>query len=282
MNRLAVLSEALSDDTSQSNGAFRGLIYGGSGSGKSYLSMKVLDEIVAPNKTLLWIDTSDNYLIAPQIGIKHRWKRIPFTFVEDIRLMAEAIRDNLDGWGEVGGICFDEASMASQADIDRLHEHRVKNWNPSDHKGKEAPLSPDWDDSRPAFNRWRNLLRDLLDIPGLHVIFTAHEFYPGGESKETRVRADFPPATYKETKAKVAMVGRLEADAIKAGKDISDIVRTIQVHQTGGVDAKNRMGIPDIRFDSQYLPEGVSGWLTTPTEVAQDVIDDLAEITPIN
>jgi GTPase SAR1 family protein len=278
LNRLSELTNHLTNDTSGSNAAARFLIWGASGVGKSHLCMQILDEIVAPDKAIVWIDTADNFLIGPQVGIKHPWQRLPFTFIEDIRIMAAAIREGVEPWNMVGGLLLDEASAMAQADVNRLHEHRIKNWNPAHHQGKEAPLSPDWDDSRPALNRWRNMLTDLWSVPGLHIMLTAHEMIPGGESKETKARADFPPATYKETKGKVSFVGRLESDTVGPGKIASDLVRNIQVWPTGGVDAKNRLGIQDIRFDSRFLPQGAKGWLESGAPEATEVEEVTAPV----
>lgn len=267
LNRLSELTSALSSDTSGGNAALRALLWGGSGVGKSHLAMQVLDEIVAPDKAIVWIDTSDNFLIAPQIGVKHPWQRIPFTFIEDLRIMAEAMREQIEPWNYVGGILLDEASMMAQADVDRLFEARVANWS----KSEDPPLAPDYGDSRPALVRFRNMINAFWEVPGLHIIMTAHERTP--TEKEVQFRADFPPATYKVAKAKVRLVARMQADAVSAGGTADSIKRTLQVLPTNNSDAKNSLGIKDIRFDAAYLPELVKNWLGTPEALAPVIVE---------
>ena len=273
LNRLSELTSALSSDTSGGNAAARLLIWGGSGVGKSHTSMQVLDAIVPADKAIVWVDTSDNFLIAPQIGIRHPWQRIPFTFIEDLRIMAEAMKEGIEPWNYVGGILLDEASMMAQADVDRLFEARVANWNPNEHKGDPAPLAPDFMDSRPGLVRFRNMINAFWEVPGLHVIMTAHERTPDPQKRETQFRADFPPATYKVAKAKVRLVARMEADAVSAGKGADSIKRTLQVLPTNNSDAKNSLGIQDIRFDAEHLPGLVKNWLGTP-EASAPVISE--------
>jgi hypothetical protein len=125
---------------------------------------------------------------------------------------------------------------------------------------------------------------------------TAHERAPDPQKKEVSWRADFPPATYKVAKAKVRLVARMEADAVSAGKGADSIKRTLQVLPTNNSDAKNSLGIQDIRFGAEYLPGMVKDWLGTP-EAAAPVIaeveasdetdtttedDDSFSIDPIN
>lgn len=257
-NRLnQLLSMMQSPDVNRRN--FKGMIYGAMGQGKTHLALQILDQIVEPGKIILHVDTSHNKDIVSQVGMQHQVQPLPFTTIEDLRLVAEAITEQQPPWNAIGGVLFDESSTIAIEDLDRLFETRKHLIETGQRRTpKEGiPETPDWADYRPGLQRMRSLVSVLHDMPGLHVIELAHE-----RAKDGAITPDFPPATVKEIAKPLHLVARLVAEiSQEIGSEDATYKRTVQIHPVGAVQAKSRLGVPTVRFGAEYLPGVIKGWV---------------------
>lgn len=259
-NRLNQLLEMMSSpEVNKRN--FKGMIYGTMGHGKTHLALQILDEIVEPDKIILHVDTSHNKDVAPQVGMRHKVQPLPFTTIEDLRLVAEAITEQQAPWNIIGGILFDESSTIALEDLDRIYETRKHLIETGQRKmPKEGiPETPDWADYRPGLQRFRSLTSNLHNVPGLHVVEVAHERF---NEKLNAITPDFAPAIVKEIVKPLHLVARLVADVSQqVGSDEATYTRTVQIHPVGLVQAKSRLGVPTVKFGAEFLPGIVKGWV---------------------
>lgn len=258
-NRLNQLLEfMLSPDTNKRN--FKGMIYAPMGHGKTHLALQILDEIVEPDKILLHVDTSHNKDIISQVGMRHHVQPLPFTTIEDLRLVAQAISEQQPPWNTVGGILLDETSTIALEDLDRIYETRRHLIETGQRRTPKdgIPETPDWADYRPGLQRMRSLVAILHDVPGLHVIELAHERV----NEKTGISPDFPAATIKEIAKPLHLVARLTATVEQQlGSEDATYTRTVQIHPVGLVQAKSRLGISTVKFGAEHLPSIIKGWV---------------------
>ncbi len=265
MNRLAELEAAMSASVNDKK-SFRGAIYGPSGAGKSDLAIEIMDKIVAPDMGILIVDTSENWVVLGNriergLTPDHTFMHLPFTYIEDIRIMSEGIASGAGMLGHIGGIILDEASSMSEDDLDRFYEQRRAGIEAGTLKTPSdgIPDTPDWADYRPALQRFRSMITQLSRIQGLHIILVAHEKQ---DSKTKYISPSFSPMIGKKIKEPLHLVGRLIAKiTTKPGEENASYVREIQIHPTLGVDAKSRLGVQAVRFDAGYLAQGIKDWL---------------------
>lgn len=265
-SRLAELQALMrAPDTNRRN--FKGMLYGNMGVGKTHLALQLLDSIVDPGRLILHVDTSYNKDIYDQVNLTHTVQPLPFTTIEDLRLITEAIINKQGPWGHIGGILFDEASSMASEDIDRVFETRknlIEN-NQMRMPKDGMPSVPDWADYRPALQRFRSMLADLFDIPSMHVVLIAHETVDKNMAgTATGIGASFTPASRKEIVKPLHLVARVTAVAKQVmGSDNVEYERDVQIHPVGIIQTKSRLGIPNVRFNATYLPDLVKGWVAT-------------------
>jgi len=276
LRRLNELTGAMSQSNGESPAARLG-IYGPSGVGKSFLALQIANLILPEDRTLLWVDSSDNVLIKAEAKanglLRSPWTRLPFTFQEDLEILAKAIANKVPPYDTVGMILLDEFSKMVQEDVDRVWAERVKS-------GKSTSESPDFTDGKITTARFRRVLNELYKAEGLHIIMLAHEFVPGMMSKEKARRADYNPAFYKFAKEKVSAFIRLSADEISGTAEHAIYRRQVQVHPTSAADAKSRLGISTVKFDAEFLPQGIKDWLDSGGTEFPEVVEAKVEPDP--
>lgn len=234
---------------------FYGMLYGNSGTGKTYQATRILDKIVPAGKAIIHLDTSGNYyrLDHAEMGLSHKFIPLPFTTVEDIELLLDAIAWKQPPFDNVGGLIIDELSSIAGEDLDRVYESRRAN-NPA------IEDTADWGDFRPALTRIRTkILNKIVKIPDLHTVIVAHE---RTDAKTGIISADFSAATLKKVKEKLHLVARITAEQNAApGSDVPVYARMAQVHPSKSIDAKAGIGVSIVKFDAEFLPDGVKKWL---------------------
>lgn len=277
LNRLEQLAGAMG---SRPPKGLKGLFYSESGNGKSHLAMELADVITPPDKFWVMVDTSDNYSILDQInggeGPRKNCNSIPFTFIEDLELIAEAIATRQPGWGDIATLILDEGSVMAQQDVDRVFDQRVG-------EGKTMEETPGWSEYRPAMIRYRRMLDRLMKIPGLNLLIVAHEHAP--VDKLPKAHGDFPIATYKAVKKALTFVARVEADnKAKPGSEEVIYERTVQVHPTKAYDAKCRLGTDIVKMPTDWFISLCETWLASsaPDNSKDDTVEDIEQpdITP--
>lgn len=276
--RLAVLTQAMAAPP-QVKARANIMLYGLSGAGKSHLALEIADLITAPGKAIFHIDTSDNKdRVLEYVTLTHPYANLPFTTLEDLRILTDAMAEGIAPYDSIGTIILDEASTISKDDLDRVYEARVKAIEAGQIKmPKEGmPATPDWADYRPALQRYRSMMTNLAKIPGLNIIQVAHEIVD--PKQNNMIVPDFSNEIRKKVKAPLHLLARLQADDVTPiGGDQVVYQRSVQINPTKAVDAKSCLGVPNIRFEAQYLPQAIKAWLDrgaiehTPAEPVDQV-----------
>lgn len=238
---------------------FRGMLYGRSGSGKTVLAAKILKTICPPKTGILYIDTSEGFVSLKNHedeGLTKNVKRVPFTTIEDIRIIGQAIKHKQGMFAYVSGVVLDEGSSMAGIDTDRLYEAR-KASDP-----RVDSLTPEWPDYHAALQRFRVMSAELHDIEGLHVITVAHV----SEKKDTRgniihMFPSFSPKIAEKVKEPLHLVGYCSAVHTPDAESEVKYHREVQVNPTNFIDAKTRLPIPQLRVLQDDLPGLVKAWL---------------------
>lgn len=254
---MSTLDEIIARMGAKPTGQSFGMMYGRSGSGKSYLATRLLDKIVEPGKAILHIDTSKSYyrLNHAEMNLSHKFVPLEFTTLEDIEMVFDAIANKVAPFDSIGGLIIDELSQIASEDLDRVYEsRRVHNTSLAD--------TPDWGDYRPALTRIRTKIMNKVQRLGLHSVIIAHERETGEKAGTGMIVADFAPATLVKVSAPLDYIARLTSDDESApGAQEAVLTWNIQVRGTKRIDAKNGLGINLMKFQSKYFPDAVQKWL---------------------
>lgn len=246
---------------STSTKSFNGLLYGKSGSAKTHTALEIAETITPEGKSILHVDTSANKDVREYVAKRHPYAPLPFTTIEDLRLVTAAMLEGYGPFGSVGCVILDEASQMFDEDLDRVYETRKHLIETGERRTpKEGiPDTPDWADYRPALQRFRSMLSNLYNIPGMHVILVAHERL---DDKVGLLVPDFIPAVRKVIVKPLHLMARLTADVVTPlGSEQAVYARVTQIHPSKQVDAKSRLGVPEVTFGTEHLPPVVKGWL---------------------
>lgn len=257
---------------------FRGMIYGESGVGKTTVAVEILQRIVRPGTGILYIDTSEGWVsLNNRPGLSEGVMYVPFTSIEDIETIVDAIARREGVFAYIGGIVLDEASSMAEIDLDRLHERRQV----------EDPsiLTPEWPDYHAGLKRFRSMMAKLFAIPDLHVMLLAHVNSKKGKQGEIlRTFPKFPEKTAAKIKEPLQIVGYMTSgNKPSQGDQPPTYERLIQVYPTNKLDAKTRIPINQVRVSAEELPAIIQDWVNaggheialdaTPREEQPELLD---------
>lgn len=271
-NQALARLQGLMTTVDQKQPRFRGCLYGPSGSGKTVLAQKIMKAIVPANRGILYVDTSEGWVSLKNHeaeGLTTNTQYIPFTTIEDIRIIGSAIKNKIGIYKYISGVILDEGSSMATIDTDRLFEARRMA-----HPDKVDSLVPEWPDYNAALQRFRQMNAELFDIEGLHVIILAHV----ADKKDNRgniinMYPAFSPKIAAKVKEPLHLVGHCTAVYEPTGEGAVAYHREVQVHPTNLIDAKCRLDINQLRVMSDSLPSLVKAWLEKGgTEVKHDDI----------
>lgn len=287
--RLAAINGSVVD-ASQKESTARCMFYGPSGTGKSTLAAMVMRSIVKPDRLIVQVDTSEGYVSwRNHPGLSDGIKVIPFTTLEDLRVIAKAIKDKVAPWDKVDGIILDEASKMTEQDVPRVYEARLKGlYGPKEKELAEDQAGQAGRDYMIALERYRKMIYELFDNRNVHIILLAHEKEKvNKQGAVINITPDFTPKIAKATKEYLHLSARLSTSI---NKDPNDVTRTIysriaQVHPSSLVDAKCRMGITETSINADLLPMTIKQWVqdgaievTADDKPREEVSDNLKGI----
>lgn len=283
---LARLTQLMTPVSSKA-ASFRGMLYGPSGAGKSTLGAMVMRTICPPDRGILYVDTSEGYVSIRNIaGLADNIQCIPFTTIEDLRVIGQAIREKAGVFAYVSGIVLDEASSMAQLDLDRVFEAR-KARDPQ----KTTGSVPEWEDYNSALVRFRTMLAELTAVPGLNVLLIAHvKEKKDSRGVPTNSYPAFSPTTAAKIKEPLHLVGYLTAGVGPVNADGSpSYTRQVQVHPTLRVDAKTRIPVGTTTVPADSLPVIIQEWLNSggqevPVDSTprQDVVEPDEDLTGLD
>jgi hypothetical protein len=247
-------------------------LYGPSGGGKTVIAAMILRYLVPPDKIILDVDTSEGYVSwKNHPGLSDGIVVIPFTTLEDVKTLAQGIKDKIPPFDNVGGIMLDEASKMAEQDAIRVNRGRQAG-EYGDKMRASANVIAEGPDYMIALERWREAFFMLNDIRDLNIVVTAHQ----GEKKDKNgniigLFPQFSPkinAATKEYMHLVAhLVGTVRADPTNPGVPV--YTRTAQVHPTIMIDAKCRMNFTQTTVNADDLPGLIRDWVAPGPYLAQ-------------
>jgi hypothetical protein len=245
---------------------FKGMVYGPSGVGKTVLALEIAQAITPPDQFIIYLDSMENWVsIQNHPELKNRVKRFKYEGLSQIDAMRDAIKDKFDIFGNVGCFIFDELDAMQGNDLDIVAA-----------ASKEDGHGPDdvtWPDFNKNTVRVRRTMREFLKLD-INVMMVAHD----GEGKDRRgvkiQRPDFTPKLAKAINEFIHLCGYMTAEVQTAG-DGNQYTRRVQVHPTGNLVTKSRVGGLPVKVSSQQLITGIIEWRKGERE------DVLVESTPV-
>lgn len=257
--------EATLLDLNDTTNCFKGMLYGASGVGKSVNGIALLQQLVPPDKLILYIDSKEGWVsLKNHPTLLKRIKRIQYENITQLNAIVEAIELKQGGFAQIGGIFFDEFSSIATTDLDEVTRHRA-----SKDKGKDpdTPLQPDYNT---ASHRARKVLEAAVALTDVHVVITAHERSDKTPVGGVKTSPAFPPKLAGDIRNPLHMVAYITVDDITDSAGKTKAVRSYQVHPTKKVDAKTRVGglAPVVSFGQ--LVKGIQAWLASGLELAPE------------
>lgn len=262
--RQALLNSA--QDMSDVHPFLKAMLYGPSGGGKTVLAVDIAQTITPPDKIILYLDSMEHWVsLQNHPELKKRVRRLKYQGLSQIEEIQSAIKDGFDFFADVGTIVLDELDSMQTEDLDLV----AMSSQEKDH----GPDDVTWPDFNKNTTRVRRKIRALLK-EDVNVICVAHD----GEGKDRRgivvQRPDFTPKLAKVILEFVHLCGYMTADVIKTSDNKNEYKRTVQVHPTGNLITKSRIGGLPYLVDPEQLKTAILEWMAGERE---DVKDDRAE-----
>lgn len=244
-------------DLSQKISRVKGVIYGPWGSGKTTWAMSVLRAILGPDKTIIFVDHNDGWeSLRNHKSLVPNVKVIPYRSLEQLQVIAEAVYRKAGWYANVGGIILDDADFMAD-------DHLISLWHNRRGDSKSDPDKPD----RPEYLKLGFAFMEILETvfqhtPDIHLILTAHD----GKSKSkdgqvvTGIYPGFNPALAEKIAGRVQLVGYMAARNVKRADNKPEYTRTIQVHPTGIISAKSRIGCEKVIYTDKELRQHLVKW----------------------
>lgn len=244
----------------------KAMLYGPSGGGKTVLAMQIAQEITPPDGIILYVDSMEHWVsIQNHPELKKRTRRLKYEGLSHIEEIQDAIEAKFDFFANVKTVVFDELDSMQTEDLDLVAS-----------SSKEKDHGPDditWPDFNKNTVRVRRKIRTFMK-QDLNVILVAHD----GEGKDRRgvviQRPDFTPKLAKVILEFVHLCGYMTAEVVKTSEDKNVYKRIVQVHPTGNLITKSRIGGLPYLVEPQTLIPAIKEWMRGERA---DVQDDRAE-----
>lgn len=230
---------------------FKGMLYGPSGVGKTVLAVKMAQELTPKDKLILYLDSMEHWVsIQNHPELKDRVKRLKYEGLSQIDTIRDAIADKYSWFGNVGTVIIDEMDSIQGEDLDVVAQSSTETGH--------GPDDVTWPDYNKNTTRVRRVVRKFLK-QDLNIIMVAHD----GEGKDRRgvaiQRPDFTPKLAKVILEFVHVCGFMTSEAIKSGDEVT-YKRLLQVHPTGNLVTKCRVGGLPVKVDEKQLINGIKEW----------------------
>lgn len=285
--RLQELND-LGSSIDSTSGRLRAMLYGPIGSGKTTLAAGIAQKINRRGKHTLFIDTSEGWESLKKFpSLAATVRQIPFTTIDDLKLIAQAIRENRPGlFEDIGTVIVDEASTIGQYTIDSLWSRRYQEVMTSGTQRQKDALEPNpqWPDYHAALIQVRNAFLAFYRIPDLHVIHLAHV----GEVRNEKgmvigYRPAFPEKMANALDKDMHLVGYVSAKEQEIpGTNTVQYTRMVQVLPTPAIVAKSRIkGLDQVRYEHAEVVSIIEDWMNTGAELTGETmvteVQDLPE-----
>jgi len=255
------------------------MIYGDSGVGKTVQAMALAQAVTPPEKSIIFIDSAEGWVsLDNHKKLKVRTNYIPWTRIENLEALealAVAISEGIHPWGTVGTIVLDEASSLANDDLDRVVFDRSRS---TAGKDPDTPMQPDYNTTT---NRVRKFYGDLIKVPELNVILTAHQRSDKDNMQREKISPAFLPKLSQHIRGMLHLVAYMTAEQMK-GADGDKYIREFQCHPTNRVVAKTRIGGIQPVTDYKHLQAAIKIWLEGDRETLKEENVVIQEVPALN
>jgi len=232
--------------------------------------MALAQAITPPDKSILYVDSAEGWVSLDNHKVlKNRTNYVKFQQFEIFEALAVAVRDGVQPWNTIGTVVLDEHSSMAIDDLDEVVLFRSKT---TVGKDPDTPVMPDYNTNT---NRTRKYLADLIQLPQMNVILTAHQRSDKDNAQREKIGPNYLPKLSASIRGMLHLVAYMVADTDKEGKVT---IRQFQCHPTTRIVAKTRIGgLPPVT-DLKQLTSVVKQWLEGDVEtVAKEnpVINEL-------
>lgn len=250
-------------------------IMGDQGTGKTYSAMKLLQLITAEDKKIIYADSAEGWsTFQNEPTLKTRVMRQPYENLEQLLVLAAAIRDKVPPFDKVGAVLLDEYSSMIKGDKTWIVKARSQQ---AEKKGEfRDPFSPQRPDYLASQIRSEEVVNAFLAC-GIHVGFVSHEKM----DKDTlMIRPDFAPGAANDFQRLIHSVIRA---TVKLDKTSGKVIRQFQLQPIGNrVSVKNRVGgLGNFIDEISELADAYSKWggedqTPSNTEITKEQAEEIA------
>ncbi len=246
---LSMLEANLQDLENETSGkAFKALIYGASGVGKTVQSIALAQAITPPDKTIVYCDSGNGWVsLDNHPELKTRVHRLQVPMITMLEGIANLIQRKAGAFADVGCIVCDEYSTIVDNDLSLIVKERASK---DDSKDPDTPTQPDYNTSK---NRGVKYATGLFLLEGVHVILVAHERQDKDSRNILQLSPLFNPKLGSRIREAVHMVAYLSVKEMRKEGDSTQKVekRVFQVHPTPMIVAKTRIGglKPEVSYE---------------------------------
>jgi hypothetical protein len=251
-------------------------IMGDQGTGKTYSAMKLLQLITESDKKIIYCDSAEGWsTFQNEPALKKRVMHQPYQNLEQLLILAAAIRDKVSPFDKVGAVLLDEYSSMVKGDKTWIVKARSQQ---AEKKGEfRDPFMPQRPDYLASQIRSEEVVSAFLSC-GIHVGFVSHEKL---DDKTLMIRPDFAPGAANDFQRLVHSVIRA---TVKLDKTSGKVIRQFQLQPIGNrVSVKNRVGgmgnfIEAIdEFAEAYLKWGGEEQEPSNIEITKEQAEEIAK-----
>lgn len=224
-------------------------VFGDQGTGKTKAGMEILQRVTNPEKRIVYVDTAMNFAtLMNHPALQKRVKVMEYENMEQLLVLAQAIRTTPQLQELIGAVMIDEYSSAVKAD--RKWIVRVRAEQAEKDKKFKDPHHPSQADYLSSQLRSEEVVQAFL-LSGVHVCFVSHEKI----DEKIITRPDFAPGAANDFQRLIHGVYRTTAK-VENGK----LEHKLQLQPTGRISVKNRVGGLGVFSTDVEVAEAYNKW----------------------
>lgn len=212
------------------------VVFGESGVGKTVEALALAQAITPEGQQIVYIDSANNWSsLNNHPSLKKRVRRASYLGLGQLDAMMDGKESGHEFFGTVGCWVVDELSSIAKLDLDGVLQRRAAN---DKSKDPDAPTQPDY---YAATERLRRRVNRMVTLDS-HTVFVCHMREDKDEKSRMTIRPDFMPAFGKKLRELCDNVAYMIAEEFTNENGAPEYRRFLQVHPTGRVVAKTRVG----------------------------------------
>jgi hypothetical protein len=233
-------------------------VFGEQGTGKTKAGMEILQRVTDPDKKIVYVDTAMNFAtLNNHPDLRRRVKVMEYENIEQLLILAQAIRTQPALRNMIGAVIIDEYSSAVKADRKWIVRSRSEQAKPK-YKDPHHPSQADYLSSQ---IRSEEVIQAFL-ASGIHACFISHEKV----DEKVVTRPDFAPGAANDFQRLIHGVYRATTKV-----ENGHLQWQLQLQPTGRISVKNRIGGLGVFATAEQVAEAYHRWgieNDTPTETA--------------